>query len=132
MEPTDNWTEADQEFIVSTLKKYFELDRNCAWMLIDYAKDHPVETKRNGTQIISHSVRWAWLRPDRLRHYLCIDAEQGLMSQWQDDKDRGDRAFDKAMIAVKDRSLANLRIFLQNDRRGLQLWDQKFTARYGR
>ena len=145
MKHTDNWTKTDQEFIVSTLKRYFELDRNCAQMLIDYVKDHPVESEHNGEKMISHSVQWAWLRPDRLSHYLYIDADQGLMSQWQSDKDKGDRAFDKAMRAVKDSSLINLEIFLKkveddqiyarsesNDRRGLQLWDQKFTAKYGR
>jgi len=139
----DDWTNLDQEFIVSILKKYLGLDRNCAQMLIDYVKDHPVESEHNGEKMISYSVRWSWLRPDRLSHYLYIDADQGLKSQWLNDG--GDRAFDKAMRAVKDSSLINLKVFLQkvendqiyarsesNDRRGLQLWDQKFSAKHGR
>ena len=144
MERIDDWTNLDQEFIVSTLKKYFELDKNCAQMLIDYAKDHPAESIHNGEKIISYSVRWGWLRSNRIGHYLHISAEQGLKSQWLDGDDVGDRAFDKAMRAVKDSSLINLEIFLKkveddqiyarsqsNDRRGLQLWDQDFAAKYG-
>ena len=143
MERIDDWDNLDQEFIVSTLKKYFKLDRNRAQTLIDYVKDHPVEAEHNGNQIISYSVRWGWLKQNRIGHYLYIDADKGLKSQWLDD-DGCDRAFDKAMRAVKDSSLINLEIFLKkveddqiyarsefNDRRGLQLWDQKFSAKHG-
>jgi len=143
LERIDNWAKLDQEFIVSTLKKYLGLNRNCAQMLIDYVKDHPAEAEHNGEKIISHGVRWAWLRPNNLGHYLVIDADRGLRSEWLDG-DGGDRAFDKAMRAVKDSSLINLKVFLQkvendqiyarsesNDRRGLQLWDQKFLAKHG-
>ena len=145
MEHTENWTETDREFIISTLKKYFELDRNRAQMLIDYAKAHPTEYIHNGDRLISYNIQIGWLRPNKLGHCLCIDADQGLKSQWLGyEKNGSDRAFDKAMRASKNKSLINLEIFLQkvkddqnyarsefNDRRGLQLWDQKYTAKYG-
>ena len=112
MERIDDWTNLDQEFIVSTLKKYFKLDKNRAQTLIDYVKNHPVEAEHNGNQIISYSVRWGWLRPNRIGHYLYVSADRGLRSEWLDG-DGGDRAFDKAMRAAKNKSLINLKVFLQ-------------------
>lgn len=130
----DKWAEIDQEFIASALSRYFGLNKKVAKVLLDYVKDHP-----NG---YGYDVCGSWLKPDRLSHYLYIDADNGLRSQWLDDN--SDRGFDQEMKAARDSSLNNLAIFLLmieenqahekaafNAQKSLQLWDRQYAAKYG-
>ena len=118
--------QSSEEFIISTVERFFGLNRVDAQMLIDRA---------------SSNIDRQWLEPDtdRVEHFLYIDSECGLKSDWIGEY----KTFDQAMKRTNNSSLSNLILFLlklesdqeyaslesshQND---LNKWDSQLKAKY--
>ena len=120
---------SSEEFIISTVKQFFGLNRVDAQMLIDLASSNITNINR------------CWLEPDtdRVEHFLYIDSERGLRSDWIEEKE----TFDQAMKRTNNSSLFNLKLFLlklesdqvyasleSNHQNDLNKWDSRLKAKY--
>ena len=117
---------SSEEFIISTVKQFFGLNRVDAQMLIDRA---------------SSNIDRQWLEPDtdRVEHFLYIDSERGLRSNWIEEKE----TFDQAMKRTNNSSLFNLKLFLlklesdqvyasleSSHQKDIHEWNSRLKAKY--
>ena len=87
--------QSSEEFIISAIKRFFGLNRVDAQMLVSLS---------------SGDIQRQWLEPDtdRVEHFLYINPDLGLTSDWIGD----DKTFDQAMRRTNASSLFNLKLFL--------------------
>ena len=86
---------SSEEFIRSTIKQFFGLNRTDAQMLVNLSEDN---------------IARQWLEPDTdsVEHFLYINADLGLMSDWIGIY----KTFNQAMRRTNADSLFNLKLFL--------------------
>ena len=110
-EEYDEWDSMNCYTIRCILDEHLGIGNVTATLLLDYVKSHPTTQKFDDHTLTYYTVNGSWITladPERLKHFLYIDAKKGLCSDWIPNG----KSFAGIMEETKDKSLKNLYTFL--------------------